>query len=240
VQPARLYDTRRVGDGRLPGGTERAVKVAGVSGGAPAGTSAVSLNVTAIDSPLHGHLQVYPCGSTKSLETSTINYGPGEARPNTVVVATDGSGRICLRSLHAVDVAIDITGYFAPGAGYEFTPLSSIRIFDSRRTDTRLNHVTGGARVRAGQVVRIPVAGVRGIPAGAKAASVNLTVTGSSAPLHVTAYPCGSVPKTSNVNVSAGRTAANGAMVKLAADGDLCVYTLRDVHLIVDINGIWS
>jgi hypothetical protein len=240
IVPGRLYDSRQSKDGRLISGTERVLKVAGVSGGAPAGVAAVSLNVTAINSALHGHLQVYPCGSAAAQKTSTINYGPGEARPNTVVIATDGSGRICLRSLRDIDVAVDITGYFAGSAGYEFTPLSSIRLFDSRYADKRLNAVTDGTRIPAGKVARISVAGVRGIPASAKAVSANLTVTGASGQLHVTAFPCGSVPKTSNVNVGAGRSAANGAMVMLSADGDLCVVASRDVHLIVDVNGVWS
>ena len=88
--------------------------------------------------------------------------------------------------------------------------------------------MTSGSRVRAGQVVRIQIAGNRGIPKDAKAASVNITGTQSSDSLHITAYPCGARP------------AANGAMVQLSGSGELCVYTLRDVHLIVDINGVWS
>ena len=240
IEPSRLYDSRRVAGGRLRAGVERQIRVAGINGGAPAGVEAVALNVTAVEADAVGHLQVYPCGATRSLETSTINYLTHEARPNTVVVGTDGAGRVCLRSLTPVDVVIDLTGYFAPGAGYEFTALRSIRIFDSRRTDTRLNESTAGGRVRAGQVVRLLVAGERGVPATAKAASVNLTATESSEPLHLTAYPCGGRPDTSNLNVLPYQTAANGAMVKLSAAGELCLYALRDVHLIVDINGVWS
>jgi hypothetical protein len=29
-------------------------------------------------------------------------------------------------------------------------------------------------------------------------------------------------------------------MVKLSGDGELCIYAFRDVHLIVDISGVWS
>ena len=240
INPNRLYDSRQVAGGRLQAGVEREIRVAGVSGGAPIGTDAVALNVTADNAQAGGHLQVYPCGSSRALETSTINYSAREARPNTVVVGTDSSGRVCLKSIQPVDVVIDLAGYFAPGAGYKFTALSSIRIFDSRQTDTRLNAATSGGRLRAGQVVRLPVAGKRGVPASAKAAAVNLTVTQSSGPLHITAYPCGARPNTSNLNVQPGETVANGAMVKLSAAGELCIFALRDVHLIVDINGVWS
>lgn len=240
VTPKRLYDSRTIANGRLTAGVERPVQIAGISGGAPADATAVALNVTAINGADAGHLQVYPCGSTSSLETSTINYRAGEARPNTVVVGADGSGQICLKSLRNLDVAIDMTGYFAPGAGYALTALDPIRLFDSRQAFSRLNESTSGNRVRAGQVIRLKIAGERGIPADAKAASVNLTVTQSSDWLHVTAYPCGTRPETSNLNVAPGQAVANGAMVKLSSTGELCVYVLKDAHLIVDINGVWS
>lgn len=240
VTPARLFDTRDSGRARLRAGVERAVRVTGVVGGAPVGADALALNVTAIDGPSAGHLQVYPCGATASAGTSTINYRAREARPNSVVVGTDGDGRICLTSLTDLDVAIDYTGFFDNGTGLAFTPLSPIRLFDSRERGGGLNESTAGARVRAGQVVRLQIAGVRGIPGDAAAASVNLTVTQSDQALHVTAFPCGPRPSTSNLNVDPFSTSANGAMVKLSGSGELCVYTLRDVHLIVDINGVWG
>jgi hypothetical protein len=239
VNPARLYDTR-TGGGRLRAGQERKVRITGTVGGPPVGVDAVSMNVTAVGGSGPGHLQVYPCGAKSSLETSTINYAPGEARPNTVVVRTDDQGQVCLKSVQDLDVAIDYTGHFAAGNGYEFTALNPIRLFDSRTPSGALNEVTGGQRLRAGQVVRLAIAGSRGIPADAKAASVNLTVTQSTEGLHVTAFPCGKLPATSSLNVAPGQTVANGAMVKLSGAGELCVYALRDVHLIVDISGVWS
>ena len=239
VMPMRLYDSRAA-EGRLRAGVERKVRITGTVGGPPVGSEAVALNVTAIMADFSGHLQVYPCGSQTALESSTINYNPKEARPNTVVVGTDDQGQVCLRSLQDIDVVIDYTGYFGNGAGLDFTALSPIRLFDSRKSFSTLNEITGVAELRAGQVVRLAVAGSRGIPADAKAASVNLTVTGSTEGLHVTAYPCGARPDTSNLNVAAGQTNANGAMVKLSSSGELCVYVLHDVHLVVDINGIWS
>ena len=57
----------------------------------------------------------------------------------------------------------------------------------------------------------------------------------------MTAYPCGAVPNVSNLNFSASTPAiANGALVPLAANGELCLFTSNAVHLIVDINGVWS
>src|SRR5690606_38579649 len=109
VQPARVYDTRVAG-GRIDAGAERVVQVTGV--GAPNGAEAVALNVTAVGPDHAGYVQVYPCGSPTGAEISTINYLPGDVRPNSAIVPVDEAGRVCLRSKSASDVIVDITGYF--------------------------------------------------------------------------------------------------------------------------------
>ncbi|MAT06455.1 MAG: hypothetical protein CL424_15565 [Acidimicrobiaceae bacterium] len=238
IDPKRLYDSRP--GKRLAAGEERKIRVTGTVGGPPVGADAVALNVTAIRGSNLGHLQIYPCGATNSLETSTINYQPNEARPNSVVVGTDDQGQVCAKALTDLDIAIDVTGYFDDGAGYEFTALNPIRLFDSRKVFSGLNEVTSGQKVRAGQIVKLQIAGERGIPGDAKAASVNVTVTQPDHGLHVTVFPCGKQPTTSNVNAAPGQTVANGAMVKLSGSGQLCVTSLKSTHLIVDINGVWS
>ena len=70
---------------------------------------------------------------------------------------------------------------------------------------------------------------------------VNITATGSDDSGFVTAYPCGVLPDVSNLNFRQSTPAiANGALVPLAADGSLCLFTSAAVHLIVDINAVWS
>jgi hypothetical protein len=94
--------------------------------------------------------------------------------------------------------------------------------------------------VRAGHVLELQIAGTRGVPSGAKAASLNVAATGATDATYLTVYPCGSKPKTSNVNIEPAQAAAsNSVMVKLSSTGRLCISSLRDVHVIVDINGVW-
>lgn len=239
--PARLFDSRSKGQQRLRAGVEMPLRVVGVTGGAPSGSTGVSLNVTAIDPSDHGHLQVYPCGVASSALFSNINYVPHDVRPNSVVSPVDGQGRICVRSLRDTHIAIDFTGYFTADDGYAFRPLDPIRLFDSRSRERHLNESTGGARVGAGQVVRIKIAGERGVPTAAKAVSINLTATEAMTASHLTVYPCGSRPNTSNVNITGSQfVAANGAMVKLSAEGELCIYSKNSSHVIIDINGVWQ
>ena len=238
--PKRLLDSRADGQRRLRANEERVLGVAGSGRAAPAGATSVSLNVT-VDQPVAaGFLRVYPCGSKAGAEISNVNYAARDSRPNSVVVPVDAAGRICMRSLVDTDVIVDYTGFFSDGEGLDFLALDPIRLFDSRSSSRTLNESTSGARVGAGQVVRLKIAGTRGVPADATAASVNVTATEALEGSFLTVYPCGKRPATSTVNIFPAQTAAaNGAMVKLSGSGELCVFTLEPVHVIVDINGVY-
>jgi hypothetical protein len=237
VEPQRVFHTESLGQ-PLVAGEERAVTIAGVA--APQGAAAVALNVTAVRPDAAGYLQVYPCGAPTAASISSINYLPGDVRPNSVIVPLDEAGRVCLRSKATTDAIVDITGYFADG-GLTFQPVVPVRMFDSRALEPELNAITGGAHVGADQVLRIPIAGVRGVPTGARAVSVNLTATDPQGGAFLTAFPCGALPWVSNLNIGPGQLAvANGAMVELSPQGDLCVYAKNPVHVIVDVNGVWK
>lgn len=236
--PARLLDTRATV--RLAAGEERALQVTGVTPGAPAGASAVALNLTAITPDGPGFVRVYPCGAPSGAEISSINFGGSEVRANTAVTPVSGSGSVCIQASTGTDVAVDLFGYFATSSGYDFQPLVPVRMFDSRFRTSDLNRATNGMPLAAGQVVTLRVAGTQGVPSGAKAASVNITSIDVGAASFVTAFPCGDRPLASNVNIAPAQlVTANGAMVKLSSSGDLCLYAEQPVHLVVDINGVW-
>jgi hypothetical protein len=238
--PERLFDSRSAGQHRLRAGEQLVLQVAGTSSAAPADATGVSLNVTVEQPSAAGYLKVYPCGLPADTEISTVNYAAGEIRPNSVVVPVDGAGRVCLRSLVATDVIVDYTGYFSDADGLDFQPLDPIRMFDSRSTTRAFNESTNGTRVGGGQVIRLDIAGTRGVPEGATAVSLNLTAAEPLDASFLTAYPCGQRPSTSTVNIYPSQgAAANGAMVKLSADGELCIYTLNPTHIIVDVNGVY-
>ena len=119
-------------------------------------------------------------------------------------------------------------------------PLDPIRLVDTRQRWEYVNPFTDGNKVGARQTLRVKVAGVRGVPADATAASVNVTATQADTTTFLTAYPCGTQPGTSNLNLIPWQgVTANGAMVELSAAGELCVYVDRPAHVVIDINGIW-
>ena len=97
------------------------------------------------------------------------------------------------------------------------------------------------SRLAAGSTTTVKVSGVGGVPAGATAVSLNLTVTNPRTPGFLTAYPCDvERPLASNVNFASDNTVAGAAVVPIAADGTVCVYTSSDTHLIVDVMGSFS
>ncbi len=238
--PFRLYDSRQDPRGRWSAGEERTLTLAGVANGAPAGSTAVVINLTAIEPDWHGFVRVYPCGAASAAEISSVNFRPGDIRANTVVTPVSADGTVCVQSSIGADVAIDLTGYFVVDGGNDYQPLSPVRMFDSRIGASALNEVTGGQPLGAGAMVRLQVAGRQGVPLGAKAASVNITAVGTGIPGFITAYPCGARPGSSNVNLSLTQSvSANGAMIKLSESGELCLFTLNPLNLVVDINGVW-
>jgi hypothetical protein len=84
-----------------------------------------------------------------------------------------------------------------------------------------------------------------GIPVGAAALSVNLTVTAPTAPGNLRLFPADvTVPLVSSINFSAGQTRANNAIVPASADGSVAIKVRNDsvgtVQLVLDVNGYFE
>jgi hypothetical protein len=122
------------------------------------------------------------------------------------------------------------------------SPLKFFALEPCRVVDTRGGAPIGGP-VMQGQETRIlAVAGICGIPANARALSINLTVNQPAAAGHVVLFPTGpTVPTVSNINYVAGQTRANNATVSLNRSTELAAFVGQPVgttvHLIIDVNG---
>lgn len=109
------------------------------------------------------------------------------------------------------------------------TPVTPVRVYDSR---------TKTPAIEAGKTVRIKIGGANGVPTNAGAAMLNVTAAYPSAPGFLTVYPCDiGRPRTSNVNYIAGETRAGAVFSRVAANGDVCVYTSARTGVVVDLNG---
>jgi hypothetical protein len=114
-----------------------------------------------------------------------------------------------------------------------------------RIADTRgVTGPYGGPALSSGATRVFTLAGQCGIPSSARAASLNVTVTGSTTLGHLRLYPAGTaVPLVSTINYRLGQTRANNAIVTLGATGGLevfCGQATGTVHLVLDTNGYFQ
>jgi hypothetical protein len=138
---------------------------------------------------------------------------------------------------------------------FQFNSLTPCRVFDSRIASTQAGYAFGGINnpPRNPGPITVRLQGVCGVPAGARAVAVNVTVVGPSHAGNMTLYPSNlpSRPVVSTINFAAGEPAlANGAIVPLAptsSGSDFAVYLDMAVvapggslHVILDVTGYFS
>jgi subtilisin family serine protease len=128
-----------------------------------------------------------------------------------------------------------------PVNNQSFVSLVPARLLESR-TGPGLVTVDGlftGLGVRAGgSVTELNVAGRGGVAADASAVVLTVTVTQPAAAGFITVFPCGTPrPLASNVNFAPGTTVANTVVSGVGTAGHVCLYTLVDTDLVVDVNG---
>ena len=114
-----------------------------------------------------------------------------------------------------------------------------------RLLDTRDPPGTFGGPALAAGVDRVfPLHGRCGIPSTARAVSVNLTVTESSAVGNLRLYPAGiPLPQVSAINYVTGQTRANNAISQINNLGELaarCTQASGTTHFILDVNGYFA
>jgi hypothetical protein len=231
IVPNRIVDTRFTGN-PLAANVERQITIAGTQG-IPGSAAVAALNITVTGPLAAGFLVAYPCGTTPP-NASTVNFRAGEDRPNFTVVLLS-SGKVCLRSSVATGVIVDSFGWSANSGGLR--ALSPGRIIDTRQT---ASYPYGPVSPTSAPFVYI--AGRGGVPLDASAALLTITVDNASSSGFVTAWPCDQPqPNASTLNLFPGVLRSNLAMVKLAADGTVCLAVSTadgsPAHLIVDAVG---
>ncbi|HUF97919.1 MAG TPA: hypothetical protein VMM60_07290, partial [Ilumatobacter sp.] len=205
-------------------------------GSIPEDAAAAMVNVTAVDPDDDGFLTVFPCGDLPT--TSTVNYFEGQFVPNGAVAELSDDGTVCIYSLAATDILLDVSGYVPAGAGGLSTMVPA-RLLDTRPGELTIDGESAGdGRVPANGFIEVQVTGRAGIPEDATAAILNVGVVFPDGPGFVTLYPCGDVPVASNVNhTTGGVVRANNSITQLSDDGSVCIFTLSGTDLILDVAG---
>ena len=250
ISPTRMADTRS-GTGidgtvhKLSTGTAYVATVPAAV--APVGASAVFVNITVLSTATTdaGYITTYADGD--SVPTTGLYYTPNNITAlGATVPLNPASGKFDLRvggSTTAVDVVIDVEGYFAPTApGGAFTP-GAARVFDS-----------GADAITPNSVTKIQIAGVKGIPvagSGISAVAVAFQLDDSSGQKgYARLWAADQIePATSNLNYSgtAGTRLirSNMAIVPLSGDGAISLrnatsVTTGNVRYSMDVIGWYT
>lgn len=237
VTPKRLLDTRDTRRIRI--GTRTKVAMTGAGSPVPPTATAVAVNVTGVLPDTNGWIKAFPCDVTEP-EVSTVNARAGRTIANGIIVPLAADGTLCLTAMTGTDVVLDVTGWFGPATGLEFIPVAPIRLADTRSYDKVMNPLTNGQMLKAGKVLEVEVAGVRGLPADISAVTLNLTGVGSDQRGWIRIVPCGSASKVSTLNHWSPSAVANGTNVKIGPAGTVCVIGMQTGHVIVDVTGVWK
>ncbi len=246
--PTRLLDTRpatAVGPaeliGRLNHGEILDLPVSGIAGVPASGVTAVAVNIVTVQPDGVGYLQALPTLEADLGSYSNVNTdGAGQTRSNFAIVPIGDGGRISIYSAAGGNVVVDLLGWFeaTTGAvtGGRFVELPAAqRLFDSRTA------APGPPAPWLGvQVVNLP-AGVD--PTLIDSLVVTITATGATSPGWLQAKPdsVGGAGTTSTINIDAGGSVANTAIVPIVAGQRfLIVGSFADnggTHVIVDAVG---
>lgn len=236
VAPSRVLDTQTgVGAPLAPLAAGSTTELSFT--GAPSEATGVQLNVTTRGSS--AGVAVTPCGST-ALPTDSVAVS-GNVLTQSFTVGLSDSGTVCIDTPVAVDVAVDVVGYMVPTETGGFTLASPVRWMDNRMTySPKMNGGTGGAKLAAGQVIKLQVAGQRNVPADATAVLVNIHAVNGVSGGTITLFACGTTPATTSVSGLSTKPLSNAVMVDLSSAGTLCVTASSPTDVLLDLNGWWS
>ena len=253
MAPVRILDTTKAGSTfvRVPGNGTIDLPVVSAASGVPATAGSVDLNVTAVNPASDGHISVYPTGARPNPIVSNANFKNGQTVANAVTVKLGTDGKVTLENggTGAVDLLVDVNGYFLGGTATQsgmFVPLAPARILDSRTgvgmpkgdfsagTPRMLNNF---------EVVPLKVAGAGGVNATTAGAVVmNMTIANPTQVGYLTVFPTGTVrPQVSSINFTQWQDIPNLVTVKLGTGGSVNLYNMNagQTNLVSDVAGYY-
>ncbi len=208
---------------RQAAGTITELTVAGEHG-VPADAVAVSLNLTEVNPRTTGYVTAYPCGGDRPI-VSNLNYRAAQTVGSAAVVPIGVDGKVCVFQSTPGHVIVDLNGAF--GADSTFAAITPQRAIDTRDTTVPT----------AGQVTTVHLGALAGVPAAPFTAVASLTtLAGASGDTRI--FTCGTTPPASpSRSYDVGFVQNLTQFVATDANGDVCVTTSGNAHVIVDLFG---
>ncbi|MET9958042.1 PKD domain-containing protein [Streptomyces sp. NPDC006326] len=178
----------------------------------------------------------------------TYDWGDGTTDATNASPGLEVSFKHSYAELGAYNVKVTVTDVANQAEVVNTLPLSTVGSEFTPYAPTRLLDTRDGIGAPRGYVapytsVKLQVGGNGKIPAGVTAVALNVTVTNTATPGHVTAFPGGGTrPTTSNLNFEAGQTVPNMVVVPVGKDGTVELYngSWKSVDLIADATGYFT
>ena len=243
VTPCRIADTRwptgPFGGPEMAAGTSRSFNIPQSGCSIPSTAVAYSLNVTVVPDGFLSYLTLWPTGETQPY-VSTLN-SDGRVKANAAITPAGTNGAVSVFVSNATNVILDIDGYFVPAgtaSALAFYPVTPCRVADTRNATGPL----GGPTIAGGSSRSFPVQSSScGIPATAKAYSLNVTAVPHTTLGYLTAWATGQTqPYVSTLNSSTGAVTANAAVVPAGTSGAVSIFVSDTSDVILDVNGYFA
>ena len=155
--------------------------------------------------------------------------------PNLVITKVGTNGAVSLfNSDGETHIVVDLLGWFdVSGRGAAGFASSPKRLMDTRDAN---------AKIGAESTMQLKVTDVAGVPSGAKAVVLNVTVVDPTETSFLTVYPMGqALPTTSNLNFTPGSTVPNQVIATVGEGGRICIYNHSgQTHIIADLVGWYA
>ena len=223
VKPTRLLDTR-FGTGaaraRIQPGTALTVQLTGRDPLPASGVGAIVAAVSVISPTGSGYLTVSAAGS--SAKSTIVNFTANAGMTNTAILPVSGAGRVTFTNVGTgpIDLAADVTGYYAAGTATTAGTLESVT--PTRLLDDRVGIGAPRARIGAGRSVTVTFSGRGPIPAsGVGSVVATVTVIAPTAAGFLTVEPAGSPARATIVNFVAGHGITDTAVLPLGTAGQV-------------------
>lgn len=233
VSPKRIVDTR-TGIGASARPVKQGETLTFAVPGLPAGTTAVTFNLTGLGATAPTFVTAHAAGSARP-SASHLNLVPGETLASFVTVPVSTDGKVSLyNNRGTANLIVDLAGYAHSGGGSTLLSEAGSRILDTR-------YGTGAPKAAVGPGQSVTLAIPKRVGQVPTAAVLNLTVTGATRATHLTAYPASAVmPTSSSINVPQGGTVANLVVVPVDAAGQVKIFNANgSVNVIADLVGTY-
>lgn len=173
--------------------------------------------------------------STRNTRDEPVGPGPYRLR-------LTGADSLTGLALDPFTATVEVTGSQNPPVVAQVPlvgDLTYVPVTPARLLDTRTHALSLGPRSRTD----LRVTGVGGVPADAKAVSLNVTAVHSSTISYISAWPAGRpMPASSVLNTDARRSASGaGVVVGVGGEGKVSLYNNGgSTHLVVDVTGYYT